>query len=378
MTLDKIIMFIMAIGIIVGGIDKIIGNKFGLGEKFEEGLNSMGPLAIGMAGIICLAPVISDVIGPVISPLCSAVGIDPAMFGAILSCDMGGYPLAMNLAQDAQMGLYSGIIVASMLGCAIVFIIPVGLSMIEKEDHPFFAKGVLIGIITVPFGSFVGGLAAGFSVSALIVNTVPILIVSILLALGIKFIPNGMIKGCTIFGQIITVIILIGLIAAGFESLTGIVIIPGMAPISEAMGVVGSVAVVLMGTLPVIHILLKVLDKPLKALGTKVGLDSTSIAGMIIDLANGVPVYVMYKDMEPKGKVFNIAVMVPAACILGDHLGFVAGVEPGMITPMIVGKLVGGIIALVLSFILTKDLSNEIAQSKKIKEQIEASKGVEA
>lgn len=370
MTLDKIIMYIMAVGIILGGIDKIIGNKFGLGEKFEEGLNTMGPLAIGMAGIICLAPVISNVIGPVISPICHAVGVDPAMFGSLLSCDMGGYPLAMNLAENQQMGLYSGIIVASMLGCAIVFIIPVGLSMIEKEDQPFFAKGVLIGVITVPFGSFIGGLVAGFEVKALIVNTIPILIISILLALGIKLIPNGMIKGCTVLGKIITVIILIGLIAAGFESLTGIVIIPGMAPIGEAMSVVGSVAVVLMGTLPVIHILLKILDKPLKALGSKIGLDSTSIAGMIVDLANGVPVYVMYKDMEPKGKVFNIAVMVPAACILGDHLGFTAGVERGMITPMIVGKLVGGILAILLSIVFTRDLSNEITQSEKIKEQM--------
>lgn len=368
MTFNQIILWIMAIGIIIGGIDKILDNKFGIGEKFEEGLNAMGPLAIGMAGLICLAPVISKIIGPIITPFCNAVGIDPAIFGSILSCDMGGYPLAVELAQNPQMGLYSGIIVASMLGCAIVFIIPVGLSMIEKEDKPFFSKGVLIGMITIPFGSFVGGLVAGFDLVPLIINTIPILIISILLAVGIRFIPNGMIKGCTIFGRIITIIILIGLIAAGFESLTGTTIIPGMAPISEAMGVVGSVAIVLMGTLPIMEIFMKVLDKPLKKLGQKTGLDQTSIAGLIIDLANGVPVYVMYKDMAPKGKVVNIAVMVPAACILGDHLGFTAGVAPEMITPMIVGKLVGGILALILSFIMTRNLDNEILQSKKIKE----------
>lgn len=367
MTFNEVIMWIMAVGIIIGGIDKILDNKFGIGAKFEEGLNTMGSLAIGMAGIICLAPVISNLIGPVITPLCRAIGIDPAMFGSILACDMGGYPLAVALAEDAEIGLYSGIIVASMLGCALVFIIPVGLSMIEKEDKPFFAKGVLIGMITIPIGSFVGGLVAGFDVGKLFINTIPILIISILLAVGIRFIPNGMIKGCTVFGRIVTIIILIGLIAAGFESLTGIVLIPGMAPISEAMGVVGSVAVVLMGTLPILEILLKLLDKPLKALGQKVGLDNTSIAGLIIDLANGVPVYVMYKDMKPKGKVINIAVMVPAACILGDHLGFTAGVEPGMITPLIVGKLVGGILALILGFMMTKDLSNEIRESEKIK-----------
>ena len=370
MSFDQIIMFIMAVGIIIGGVDKIIGNKLGVGEKFEEGLNNMGPLAIGMAGIICLAPAISSWIGPVVTPLCNAIHIDPAMFGSILACDMGGYPLATELAVDPEMGLYSGIVVAAMLGCAIVFIIPVGLSMIEKEDQPFFAKGVLIGLITVPVGSFVGGLAAGFNVASLLINTIPILIISVLLAVGIKMVPNAMIKGCTIFGQIITIIILIGLIAAGFESLTGIVLIPGIAPISEAMGVVGSVAVVLMGTLPILYLLLRVLDKPLKALGEKAGLNSTSIAGLIIDLANGVPVYVMYKDMDNRGKVINIAVMVPAACILGDHLGFTAGVYPAMIMPLIAGKVVGGVLAMVLGFLMTRDLSNEVKQSEEIKARL--------
>ena len=35
MSFSDVLMWIMAIGALVGGIDKIIGNKFGLGEKFE-------------------------------------------------------------------------------------------------------------------------------------------------------------------------------------------------------------------------------------------------------------------------------------------------------------------------------------------------------
>ena len=378
MGFNQVILWIMAIGAVIGGIDFILGNKFGLGAKFEEGLNNMGPLAIGMVGILCLAPAIAGWIGPVITPFFTAIGIDPSVIASLFSCDMGGYPLGVSLAADADMGLYNGMIVASMLGCAITFIIPVGLSMIEKYDQPFFAKGVLIGLITVPFGSFVGGLAAGYDVKALLINTIPVLIISILLALGIRFIPTGMIKGCTVFGKIISTIVTIGLIAAGFEYLTGVVVIPGMDDVITSMGVIGSVAVVLMGTLPVMTILLKVLDKPLKALGAKTGMNSTSIAGLIIDLANGVPVYVMYKDMDPRGKVLNIATMVPIACILGDHLAFCAGVEPGLITPLIIGKLVGGIIALVLGFIMTKDLSSESAQSAKIRERLEAAAQAEA
>ena len=59
MSFSEITMWIMAILALVGGIDRIIGNKLGLGEKFEEGFNAMGPLALGMVGIVCLAPVIS-------------------------------------------------------------------------------------------------------------------------------------------------------------------------------------------------------------------------------------------------------------------------------------------------------------------------------
>jgi ethanolamine transporter len=374
MTFNDVILFVMAVGIILGVIDKIIGNRFGLGAKLEEGLKAMGPLAIGMVGIICLAPVISNGIGPIIGPICRAVGIDPAMLGSILACDMGGYPLAMGLADNEQMGLFSGIIVASMLGCAITFIIPVGFSMIEKQDQPFFAKGLLVGLITVPVGSVAGGLAAGFDPGLVLVNTIPVLIISVLLAIGLKAIPEAMIKGSIYFGKFIEAIILIGLAAAGFESLTGIVIIPGMAPIGEAMEIIGAIATVLMGTLPILHIFLLLLDKPLKAVGNKIGITTTDSAGVIIDLANGVPVYVMFKDMSNRGKVINIAFMVPAACILGDHLGFTAGVRPDMITPLIIGKAVGGVVALVAAYLLSRNLDTEIKQSKAIKAKLEVAK----
>jgi len=89
MSLNQIILWIMAIGILVGALDRIIGNKFGLGAKFDEGFNAMGPLALGMVGIITLAPLISKVLGPVIFPLFNLVHCDPAMFATLLANDMG-------------------------------------------------------------------------------------------------------------------------------------------------------------------------------------------------------------------------------------------------------------------------------------------------
>lgn len=90
MTFDKIIIWLMAIGILIGAIDRLLKNKFGLGEKFEEGLNSMGPLALSMVGIVSLSPVISNFLGPIIIPFYKFLGADPAMFASILANDMGG------------------------------------------------------------------------------------------------------------------------------------------------------------------------------------------------------------------------------------------------------------------------------------------------
>lgn len=89
------IIFIAA-GAVLGGMDKIMGNQFGLGKKFDDGFLLMGPMALSMTGIICLTPVLSAWLGSVIRPVFSAVGIDPAMFGCILAIDMGGYQLAMD------------------------------------------------------------------------------------------------------------------------------------------------------------------------------------------------------------------------------------------------------------------------------------------
>ncbi len=366
MTISDVIMWAMAIGAVIGGLDRIFGNKLGLGEKFEEGFNSMGPLALGMVGIVCLAPAIARYLGPIIIPGLTAIGADPAIFGSILPNDTGGYPLAMELAINHEAGLFSGLIVASMLGCTIVFSIPVGLGLIEKRDQPYFAKGLLIGLITVPVGSIIGGMLASYDMGMVLVNSIPVIAISILLALGLKFIPTGMIKGCILFGKFIVFVITIGLSAAAFESMTGTVIIPGMSPISEGLEIIGAIGVVLLGTFPVLSIITKVLDKPLGAIGAKLGMDSVSTAGIVFTLANSIPVYKMMKDMNPRGKIINTAWLVPATAALGDHLGFTAGVWPAAISAVVISKLIAGVLAIILAMALTKSTDYEDQQSEAI------------
>jgi ethanolamine transporter len=163
---------------------------------------------------------------------------------------MGGYPLAMRLAEKQQAGLFAGLIVSSMLGCTLVFSIPVGLGLSENKDRPFFVKGLLIGLITIPFGSMAGGIVARFDLNLILVNSIPTIFLALCLILGLINIPNRMVAGALIFGRFIVIVITIGLAAAAFQEVTKKVLIPGMAPIMHGIIVTGQIAVVLRGTFP--------------------------------------------------------------------------------------------------------------------------------
>lgn len=361
MSIDKIIIYIMVIFAVLGAIDRIIGNRFGLGERFEEGIMAIGSLALSMVGIIALAPVIANLLKPVVVPLYNFLGADPAMFaGTILANDMGGASLAAELANTTEAGLFGGLIVGSMMGVTIVFTIPVALGIIEPSDRKFLATGVLAGVITIPVGSFVAGLVAGFPLMMVVRNLIPIVIIAILIALGLWKFEGAMIKGFTWFGKFIIAVITLGLISGIVEALTGIVIIPGMNPISEGFEIVADIAIVLAGAFPLVHVITKVFRKPLMKLGKLVGMNDVAAAGIVASLANSIPMFQMVKDMDAKGKIINFAFAVSAAFVFGDHLGFTAGFNSTMIVPMIIGKLVSGISAFILAvFIANKTLNKE-------------------
>ena len=345
----------MVLFMALGAVDRIIGNRFGLGEKFEEGIIAMGSLALSMIGIICLAPVLAGLLRPVVVPLYSFLGADPAMFaGTILANDMGGAPLAKELALTPEAGQFGGLIVGSMLGPTVVFTIPVALGIIRPEDHEFLARGVLAGVITIPIGGLVGGIAAGFPLMMVLKNLIPIVLIAVIIALGLAFIPNGMVKGFQVFGRFVIIVITVGLAAAIVEALTGITLIPGMNPIEEGYATVGGIAIVLAGAFPLVFVITKVFRKPLMRLGHLLGMNDIAAAGLVATLANNIPMFQMMGDMDRRGKIINVAFAVSAAFVFGDHLGFTAGFDAAMIFPMIVGKLVGGVTAVAAAMLLTR------------------------
>ena len=356
MSINEIIIYIMVIFAALGALDRIFGSRFGLGEKFEEGIMAIGALSISMVGIIALAPVIANLLKPVIVPVFGLLGADPAMFaGSILANDMGGAPLAQALALNEDAGNFGGLIVGAMLGPTIVFTIPVALGIIREEDRKYLATGILAGVITIPIGSLAGGLAAGYSFTMVLKNLIPIIIFAVLIALGLWKFESAMVKGFTYFGKFVVAVITLGLGVGIIEQLTGIVLIPGMNPIGEGFEVVADIAIVLAGAFPLVYVITKVFKTPLMGLGKVLGMNEVAAAGLVASLANSIPMFGMMKDMDDRGKVLNVAFAVSAAFVFGDHLGFTAGFNQDMIFPMIVGKLVGGITAVFAALILVRN-----------------------
>lgn len=355
MSFHEVLIDMMAVFALLGGLDRILGGRFGLGSRFEEGILSMGSLALAMVGIVSLAPVLAGILKPIVVPVYRLLGADPAMFaGTVLACDMGGGPLARQLTADPQAADLGGVITGSMLGATVVFTIPVAMGILEERDRPAMAKGILCGMVAIPFGILAGGLTAGYAFSMVLRNLVPIVLMALLIALGLWRAEKAMVAAFTAFGKILVAVVTVGLSGAIVQALTGFAVIPGLAPISEGFETVGTIAIVLAGAFPLVYVLTRVLNKPLMALGKLLGINEPASAGLIASLANSIATFGMVKDMDDRGKVVNIAFAVPAAFVFGDHLGFTAGFAPELLPAMIVGKLVGGVFAVGVALALTR------------------------
>jgi ethanolamine transporter len=365
-----------------------IGKSFGgSGKEFEEGFMAMGPLALAMVGVMALAPVLAQLLSPIITPMYQALGASPAMFATtLLALDMGGFPLAWELAGgDTAAWMYAGIILGAMMGTTIVFSIPVGLGIIKKEDHRFLALGVLAGIVTIPIGCIAGGLVAmvshvvidgqpvPFTLSMLFMNMIPVIIVAALICLGLKYIPEKLVSGFQFFAKILISVITIGLTASVLGTLLGITLIPGMEPIFSEPGTsgiravetVGRIACVLLGAYPMVFLVTRWFGKPLKKIGAVLKMNDAATAGMVASLANNIPMFGMMDKMDDRGKVLNAAFCVSAAFTFGDHLGFAAAVAPPMIFPMIAGKLVGGITAVMFAVRIAPAPTADVTDAEK-------------
>jgi len=348
-----IISWIVAVGILIGMADMLAGNRFGLGEKFHQGFELIGSMMLSMAGIMALAPVMANCFKPLILPVFRAAGIDPGMMGVLLGSDMGGYQFAMSLAEDKTIGIMAGGIIAGMLGGTLIFSIPLGFGLIEKEDYPYFSRGILIGISAIPVGGIIAGLLLGLSLPVVLWNNIPVLVLSLAIVLGFIFCQSVLVRIMVWLGKAINWIGLIGIGLGSFTSLTKIQLIPQMADILEMMGVVCSVTITMLGMFPILELFKRVVEPFLHRIEKRTGLDNNSCSSIIFTMASAAPVFSNMKNMKKRGIVINAAWLTCCAALFGSQLGLVMSIGQDYVVPYIAAKLGAGITALAASIVLT-------------------------
>lgn len=355
MSLDDIISWIMMAFCLIGAADYAFGKKLGLAEEFEHGILTCGRLILTMSGFMILAPFIAQKISPIIAPMLQSFGADPSIFaGLLLANDAGGAVLAMELANDTDAGLYSGLIVGSMLGTTIMFNIPIAMSSASPKNLPNTIYGILFGIITIPIGSIAGGLVAGFSPKMVLINTVPVLVLSCVLLIMILTLRNRIVPIFSAFGRGLLALSMFGFACGVLEYMSGIRVLSTMETLDSVFPVVGGIAIFLGGAFSFFAVVRRVLSRPLGLIGEKLKIDAHSVSSLVLTLANPMPAYLSVNEMCPKGQILNVAFAISGGCILGDHLAYTSQFAPEMCTPVIVGKGVAGVTAVLLAFLFMR------------------------
>jgi len=338
---------------ILGAADYLLGNKFGIGEEFEKGFRLLGSMALSMIGMIVLAPYLAELLRPIFDFTANVLGLDPSIIPAsLLANDMGGAPLSKEIAKDPAIGMFNALVVSSMMGCTISFTIPFALGMVKKEHHRELILGLLCGVVTIPVGCFLGGLTAGLPIPASLLNLLPLVIFAAVIATGLIFCPNLCVRIFSIFGFLIKILITVGLLLGIAEFLLKKELIPALAPIEEGGQVCLNAAIVMTGMFPLIKLISRLLGKPLKVLGSKIGVSELSALGFVSSLATSMTTFGCMDEMDKKGILLNSAFAVSAAFTFAGHLAFTMSFDTAYILPMIVGKVSAGVLALLLAYLL--------------------------
>ena len=356
----------------LAAVDYVIGNKLGIGAEFEHAFKLYSAMALSMIGMIVLAPMMADLLTPVLNFMSGTLHIDPSILPAmLLANDMGGAPLSVQVATDPAVGMFNGLVVSSMFGCTVSFTIPFALGLVAKENYRELCFGLLCGIVTIPVGCFVSGLVCGLPILALLVDLLPLVIFSGIIAAALIFLPNVCVKVFKVFGFAIKALIIFGLVMGIYNFLIpkisplelfgnsfDLPLIPGLDTLEEGAMVCLNASIVMTGMFPLVALISKALKKPLRALGNKLEIDEKSAIGPIASLATSATTFGMMNDMNKKGMMINSAFAVSGAFTFCAHMAFTMAFPGGgdYLLPMIVGKLVAGVSSIFLAFLLYKKL----------------------
>lgn len=394
--LGNYVIYVIMFFVAVGALAAVRDDRQGIGAEFVAGIHTIGQLFIPIAGVMASVPFLTVLIEKTAGPLFGALGADPAMAAtSVLSVDMGGYQLTHALASSNESWIMASIN-GFLLGPHVVFTIPVALALLPKAEHKYLALGMMAGMISIPVGLLAVVLLIvligspiraeisttapsdyllNFDLATVATNVTPLVIVVLLLAAGLRFVPGLMIKVFMAFGRfadaamkIILALSIIQYSTGVFSSLLGHW---GFDPIIadekdqfRALEICGYIALMLSGAFPMVYCIQKYLSKPLEILGAKIGLSALGSAGIVATTANPLALFRLIPDMCPRDKVMTIAYTCCGAWILGDALAFIANFQPALIIPLMLGKVIGAVVGMGLAVWLSVPRAIQLAKEQ--------------
>ncbi|WP_300726850.1 ethanolamine utilization protein EutH [Pseudomonas sp.] len=391
------VIYLIMIGAVVGAFASVIKPESGLGKEFVNGIHSIGPVFLAQAGIMISIPYLSRFIEFALGPLFTAMGSDVSIAAlSIIAVDMGGYQLADALAANRDMWI-TAMIVGYTSGATIVYLIPVGLMMLDRKDHKYLALGAMAGLISIPFAvlaSLTMITAFNLPVREMVSTTspalhyltlgfvdcvkllAPLFVFCFLLAAGLRYKANMMVGGFLVFGKIMDAFIKIVLACAIVEHFTGFFMktfgVWGFDPmfadekeLFRAIEIAGYIGIMLAGTFPICYLFNRYCKNSMETMGKHLGLSADGAAAFVMVFANIIAVYHLFKKMNARDKVLCVALGVCAQATIGDHLAFTANFQPTLIMPVLIAKLFGGLLAVAIAIKISVPAAQRYEQEEK-------------
>lgn len=361
----NVISVIMLFFALAGLLDRLFGNKLGLGKEFEKGFSLFGTLMLTMTGMIVLSPLLAKLLDPALSVLYRKLSVDPSAITSFLFAnDMGGARLAQEVAKTQSIGYFNGLVIGSMMGATLSFSVPLALTVIGKKRQKEFILGLLCGIVTVPVGCVTGVLISGMPYSAGFLNLIPLTVFCLFLACCLALFPHACIKAFGLFGVFIKVLIAVGFALGLIQFVTGYEVIKGLGTFAEGAAICLSCAVALAGAFPLLFILSKILRKPLGAIGKAIKVNEKSMLGFLSLLASNVPTVEMMDQMDQKGAVLNAAFLVSASFLIADHMAFTLAFQGALIWQVMLSKIISGIAAVFFAALMYKTVGQKLLEKE--------------
>ena len=345
------VLIIMSFFCILGLIDDFIGGKMGVAEDFQSGLTAMGRMCLCYSGFYCVGITLVEKASGAIGTLAEVLPFDPSLIiGCLVSSDCGGLPIAMAMAATPALGIFTGALVGSGLGCSMGYQFPYYLSSLNKQLIPMYMQGAAFGLVTVPVGLLAGGLMIGLELPQLIANILPVAVLCLVMIIGFLMNMEATLKVLLIItrGILLLTYVLFGAVVLSL-------FLPGLnicdfSLVQEICAVVLRTVVVTCGGLVMARLIIRFCHMPVAILGRLLKINDEAVMGLFLSLFNGLAMLPLLTKMDKRGQIMNVAFSVCGAFCLGGQMAFVSAmVDAAAMPAYMVSKLLSGVCAMLVA-----------------------------